>query len=155
VNALSPVIALWAILPTAVYGQTPTLPSFRTFVNALFDEKPSVPEPFGYKIGWIAVRSTDPNAVAAALPVRSRIAASWHTGIDTAYKGGGAVFVSPPIGGWVCIIGEWAMGTGERGSFQGVAKAVADLSARFGEAQGYATHRIIEYHHWIMASMAK
>ncbi len=34
---------------------------------------------------------------------------------------------------------------------QAVAKVVAELSSRFSEAQGYATHRVVEYHHWIMA----
>jgi hypothetical protein len=111
---------------------------------------PSGPEPFGYKMGWIVVRSNDPNAVASALPVRSKDAADWHAGIEAAYQGG-PVFVSPPVAGWVCIIGQWAMGTGDNNSVKSVAKIVADLSARFGEAQGYATERVIEYHHWILA----
>ena len=145
------VIALcFTLLPTAAYGQTSTMPNLRTFFSAFFDDKPSVPEPFGYKTGWIVVRSTDTNAVASALPIHSRNAANWHTGIDAAYNGG-SVFVSPPVGGWVCIIGKWAAGTGERSSVQAVTKIVADLSSRFDEAQGYATHRVVEYHHWIIA----
>ncbi|WP_394766540.1 hypothetical protein [uncultured Paludibaculum sp.] len=150
VNVVFLVIALsLSLLPATAYGQT-SMTRLRTLFSAFFDDKPSAPEPFGYKTGWIVVRSTDPNAVASALPFRSRTAANWHTGIDAAYKGG-SVFVSPPVGGWVCIIGEWAAGTGERNSVQAVAKLVAELSSRFGEAQGYATHRVVEYHHWIMA----
>lgn len=138
------------LLPAIASGETPAMPFFGSLIQAISGDKPSAPEPFGYKTGWIAVRSTDPEAVAAALPFRSRTAANWHNGIDAAYKGG-AVFVSPAVGGWVCIIGEWAAGTGERSSVQAVARTVAELSSRFGEAHGYATQRVVEYHHWIMA----
>ena len=39
----------------------------------------------------------------------------------------------------------------DHGSVEAVTKIVADLSSRFGEAHGYATHRVVEYHHWIVA----
>lgn len=151
VNVVFPVVALsLSLFSTTAYGQISTMPRLCTLFSAFFDDKPSAPEPFGYKTGWIVVRSTDTNAVASTLPLRSRSAANWRTGIDAADKGG-SVFVSPPVRGWVCIIGEWAAGTSERSSVQAVAKVVAELSSRFGEAQGYATHRVVEYHHWIMA----
>ena len=70
--------------------------------------------------------------------------------VEAAY-GGNAVFVSPPVGDWVCLIGQWAMGTGELAGLEGVAGVVASLSSQFGEAQGFATHRVVEYHHWISA----
>ena len=150
-KVLSLVAALWfTILPAAAYCQMSMIPNIRTLFSSPFNDKPSGPEPFGYNIGWMVVRSTDPGAVVSALPIRLKNAADWHTGINAAYKGG-SIFVSPPVGGWVCIIGEWAMGTGERDSVQAVAKIVGDLSGRFGEAQGYATNRVIEYHHWILA----
>jgi hypothetical protein len=110
----------------------------------------SRPVPFGFKIGWIAVRSTDIKAVADSVPGRSRIVAGWRDGIDAAYEGS-SVFVTPPVNGWVCIVGEWAAGLGDRRSVESIAKTVAELSTRFGEAHGYATHRIVEYHHWILA----
>jgi hypothetical protein len=112
--------------------------------------KPTPPEPFGFKTGWIAVRSADPQAIARALPIRSQTAANWHDGIEAAYKCG-SVFITPPINGWICIVGDWVAGTGEQPSLGSISKLVADLSSRFGEAHGYATHRVIEYHHWIMA----
>lgn len=123
-------------------------------LSNIFQDKPSTPVPFGYKMGWIVVRSTDPDAVAAELPARSRKVANWSTGIDATYRGG-AAFVSPPIGGWICIVGEISMGVGEAKSVRGIAELVTNLSTRFGEAQGFATNRIVEYHHWILARQGK
>src|ERR1700731_4197105 len=116
--------------------------SMAGILRSFFDDKLTPPEPFGFKIGWIAVRSTDLKAVADSLPVRSRTAASWYSGIQAAYKGG-SVFITPSINGWICIVGDWSAGTGERRSVESIAKIVSDLSSRFGEAQGFATHRVI------------
>jgi hypothetical protein len=110
----------------------------------------SAPETFGYKMGGIVVRSGDVGAVAAAAGVRSQRQAGWRERVEAAY-GGKAAFVSPPVGDWVCLIGQWAMGTGELAGLEGVAGVVASLSSQFGEAQGFATHRVVEYHHWIAA----
>jgi hypothetical protein len=114
------------------------------------DPTPTPPVPFGYKTGWIAVPSTDPKAVADVLPFRQRTPATWQDGIEAAFKGG-SVFITPPIKGWILVVGDWAMGTGEPDSIDEVAKRVAELSARFEEAQGFATHRVVEYHHWMLA----
>jgi hypothetical protein len=43
------------------------------------------------------------------------------------------------------------MGSAEFDPVEQISKRVAELSAKFGEAHGYATHRVVEYHHWIMA----
>jgi len=128
-------------LGLSVYGQAP-------------NGKISPPVPFGFKTGWIAVRSTDLKAVAESLPIRSQTSADWRDGIEAA-NDVGSVFITPPVNGWICIVGEWAAGTGERRSVESIAKTVSELSSRFGEAHGYATHRIIEYHHWIMAKQGR
>lgn len=142
--------------------------NFRSLFSPLFASAPTPPEPFGFKIGWIAVRSTDIRAVAESLPIRSQSPANWHDGIETAYRGG-SVFITPPVNGWISIVGDWAMGTEERRpvlsvsvqsevthrSVEMIARIVADLSAKFDEAQGYATHRVTEYHHWILAKQGR
>jgi hypothetical protein len=70
---------------------------------------PTGPVPFGLKIGWIAVRSEDSGNIISSLPVRTQRPAGWQEGIEAAYKGD-QVFVTPPVNGWICIAGEWAMG---------------------------------------------
>jgi hypothetical protein len=34
---------------------------------------------------------------------------------------------------------------------EAISKDIVTLSATFGEAQGFASHRVIEYHHWMLA----
>src|ERR1700722_5575183 len=132
----------------------------RSLLSAFSSDNTSPPEPFGYKMGWIAVRSTDMKAVAASIPLRSQSPASWHDGLAAAYKSSASthddtVFIAPPINVWICIVGWWAMGTSEKDSVRWTTKTVSGLSARFSEAHGYATYRIIDYHHWIMAKQGQ
>lgn len=120
----------------------------------MFD-KPTPPEPFGYKIGWLVIRSSDLTAVLQALPIRTESPASWRDGIAAAYDGRHD-FIAPPISGhagyqWICVVGNWAMGLGDRRSVGAIGELIARLSSKFGEAHAYATHRVIEYHHWMMA----
>jgi hypothetical protein len=42
-------------------------------------------------------------------------------------------------------------GRRDRQSIESLEKQLADLSSTFGEAHAYATHRVIEYHHWMLA----
>ena len=118
--------------------------------SQFLDTKPTPPVPFGYKMGWIAVRSTDINAVVGLLPVRSQRTASWHDGIEAAYKGG-SVFITPPVNGWLCIVGDWAAGFNDQHPVELIEKRIIEISSRFREAHAYATHRVVEYHHWMMA----
>ena len=128
---------------------------FQFLFSSVFDSKPTPPVPFGFKNGWIAVRSTDTKAVAESLSTRSQRPANWRDGIDAAYRGGDSIFIGPPVSGWVCVVGEWSAGTGNRRSVESIMKTVADLSSPFGEAHGYASHRVIEYHHWIRAEKGR
>lgn len=125
---------------------------FAQFLSALFapQQKPEGPVPFGYKMGWIAVKSTSTSKVASSVGLRSPRSANWREGIDAAYNNG-LVFVAPPVSGWVCIVGEPTMHKNGNPSVEAISKGVESLSSTFGEAQGFASHRVIEYHHWILA----
>jgi hypothetical protein len=156
---------LVALISGIVYGQDITMFRLRPLLSSFVADSTSPPEPFGYKMGWIAVWSTDVKAVAASIPLRSQSSASWHDGIAAAYKSAAArnddtLFIAPPIDGWICLIGWWAAGADSkcadgRIEVETASTRVADLSSRFGAAQGYATHRVVEYHHWIRAEQGR
>jgi hypothetical protein len=112
--------------------------------------KPTGPVPFGYKMGWIAVKSTSRAKVVSSVGIRSPRTASWQEGIDSAYSAG-LTFVSPPIDDWVSIVGEQLMQRNGRSSVETISREVVNVSSMFGEAQGFASHRVIEYHHWMLA----
>lgn len=108
------------------------------------------PAAFGYKIAWLAIRTRDTGAVADALGVTRARAVSWAEGVEAAYsarQGSAVVFVTPPVDGWTLAV----LGGGDLFEDDGTGSGVLDLAAlsrRFGEAQKFATHRVVEYHEW-------
>ncbi len=43
------------------------------------------------------------------------------------------------------------MRTGDEQGVREVERLIARISAEFGEVQAFATHRVVEYHHWMLA----
>lgn len=127
-----------------------------------FDATPDLPEPFGYKVCWFAVRASDPAQVLDALGWASEGPANWHTGIAAAYRrtsGGQApwVFASPPVEGWVLLVGGGlpypAVYPEDR--LEGIGQAFDVIFTRlkdhFGEAQFFGSHRVADFVAWARA----
>ena len=73
-----------------------------------FNQTPDKPEPFGFKILWFALKTSDPAVVVDAFELREATPANWESGLAAVYESARKdawVFVSPPIGGWVLIVG--------------------------------------------------
>ncbi len=96
---------------------------------------------------WVAVRSDNPQTVAAALRLSSLRRMGWAEGVKAAYHYPPKdVFVTPPIGGWVCIIGLSMDGSVEETGIK-----LVELSGRFGEAHAYANQRVVGLAQWMLA----
>ncbi|MBM3495713.1 MAG: hypothetical protein FJX72_15520 [Armatimonadetes bacterium] len=119
-----------------------------TIRRAMSEPSPDVPVPFGFKMSWLAVRSSDGLAIASALGFAQLERASWAQGIEAAYAGG--VFITPPINGWTLVAGESVAPDVEQ-SDGGWRSRLIDLSRRFGEVQMFASHRVVELHAWARA----
>ena len=104
---------------------------------------------FGYKTAWLAIRTTDGQAVADALGLINVRSASWADGVNAAYGDESGnfptkVFVTPPVDGWILVqLGSALFENDGQGRLD-----FASLSRRFGEVQKFATNRIVEYHEW-------
>jgi hypothetical protein len=109
--------------------------------------KATGPAPFGCKMGWLAIKAADPDRVASSLGLKGGKPASWTQGIAAVY-GEESMFVTPPVRGWVCAA-SWAL-MGDP-SVAAISQRIVKLSGDFGEAQAFATYRVIEYHHWMLA----
>jgi hypothetical protein len=105
------------------------------------------PEPFGYKIDWLAVRSDDPAAVAKSLGLKGK-PAKWSTGVAKAYQD--SVFVSPVVRGWVLVVGRLISSYDD-----GFEDAIKRLSREFGEVQFFGNHRVSSYYAWAKAAKGK
>jgi hypothetical protein len=103
---------------------------------------PELPISFGFKATWVAVKTDDPARVAISLEFGNTKKCTWEEGVEKGYSGE-AYFLSPPIGGWVLVLGEW------RGlDDKSLRSQLERLSEQFGEVQYFGTHRVVEYHAW-------
>lgn len=110
------------------------------------DEIPDVPVAFGYKTNWLAVQTSQSEAVLDVLGLVAVRRANWETGLDAAYKG--CVFVSPPFEGWVFVVGRNLPGPGISDSPDRWDLLMSSLARRFDDVQFFGTHRVSEYHAW-------
>ncbi|MEO0477954.1 MAG: hypothetical protein AAF196_00595 [Planctomycetota bacterium] len=112
---------------------------------------PDRPQPFGAKMGWLAVRSSEPREVANTLKIESLQPSSWSHGIRAVYEDSDAIFVTPAIEGWTMVAG-FGLGL-ELEEVDGRWRHELErLSERFGDAQHFATHRVAEFHGWARAT---
>ena len=116
--------------------------------------EPDEPIAFGYKSLWLAVRSGSSAEVAGALGLDAVQEANWRTGLEAATRGG-LVFVSPPLGSWILVVGDSLPQLGEPGAEEQHQMLMAKLSTRFGEAYFFGTHRVVEYHAWARYAAGK
>ncbi len=126
---------------------------------------PDTPVNFGYKVNWFAVRTEQPALVAQTLNLTNRRPANWQTGIAAGYARPDRgdphswVFVSPPIGGWVFVVGsdlplpDLRDVTARQGGaidprFEQLFGA---LSKAFPEVQFFASYRVVGLDGWARA----
>ncbi len=99
-------------------------------------KRPDLPAPFGPKMAWVAVATTDTAAVANALGLRRFTEASWGDGIEAAHRG--SVFVTPPVGDWTLVVGTSLFHPPDR-TAEGVGALLEAVSRQFEEAQYFGS----------------
>jgi hypothetical protein len=108
---------------------------------------PDPPLPFGENLAWLAVDSTDTDAVATALGLQEARPATWAEGINAAYQS--SVFVTPPLGEWTLAPGAALFPPDRAEAF--VKPLLERLSRQFVDAQYFCTHRAAGLHVWARA----
>lgn len=111
------------------------------------------PIPFGYKMGWLAIKSADANLIINMLNLKDVRVTNWETGLSTVYELNNAVFITPSLNGWVLVVG-WQFAT-MSDSPKKVEVLLLKLSKKFKEAQLFGTHRVVEAHCWFKAIEGK
>jgi hypothetical protein len=88
-------------------GSSLSTPAQVREASLVFNQTPDEPEPFGFKVSWFAVKTSDPAAVVDALELTDATPSNWESGLAAVYsqqKDERWAFISPPISGWVLAI---------------------------------------------------
>lgn len=113
-------------------------------IDQFVDSNPSSPVSFGYKIVWLALKTTDSNAVLKLLNNKNDIVfqTNWQKGVEGAYEG--YCFISPPVDDWTLVLNPNL----ENLSNKDTRDFLKLLSNEFGEVQFFASHRIVSHAAW-------
>lgn len=115
----------------------PAAPQKKAEPLPLPEQVPDSPIPFGYKIGWLCIKSDSPQAVMEALDLRECVPCSWADGLERAGMNG-QVFLSPCLDGFVLAVG-W---------MEEKPANLIVLAERFPDVQFFASHRVVNYCAW-------
>jgi len=115
---------------------------------------------FGYKMSWLAIKNTNPEDIIQKLQMPDVQTIDWDKGIEKVYEYHGrpnnSIFLTPNVNGWVFIVGMYVCDFNKPdGKLDWLKDRMVELSNIFGEVQAFATHRVSEYHHWILARNGK
>ena len=113
------------------------------------DVTPDEPARFGYKCMWFAVKTTNVEDVVKEIGLKSPQRCNWKSGIAAAYEG--SIFVTPTVNGWTLVVGQDLPTMDDNDRRKQTEALLVKLSSRFGEAQHYGTHRVVEFHAWAKA----
>ena len=117
---------------------------------------PDLPQPFGYKSTWLAVRTEDTKAVFEALGLTQKATANWASGIRFSYDRDlvgnvGPVFVAPPVKGWTLVLTGLELAADGAKNKQELEILLRHLSKLFGECQYFGSYRVVDYVSWYRA----
>lgn len=144
-----PFILLMVVLTVvvAIYRLAPLIGEGRV----LFDGTPDRPAPFGYKMAWLAVRTTDPARLAADIGLVNAIPANWNSGIGTVYDdrlGEHHVYVTPPVDGWCFVVGLSLPYPSSANFADKHTPLMVGLGGRYRDVQYFFTYPLIDYFAW-------
>lgn len=124
----------------------------------IFDVRADRPVGFGYKMAWLAVRTSDTRDVVAALDLVAPTPANWNSGIGTVYDdklGEKRVFVSPPVDGWTFVVGLALPHPMSAAFVDKWSPVMTGLAARYGSVQYFISYPLIDFHAWAVFTKGK
>ncbi|MFT3731600.1 MAG: hypothetical protein QM780_09315 [Hyphomicrobium sp.] len=102
-------------------------------------------------MAWLAIRSEDPTAVAAALGLTRLRPANWTSGVGAIYDSeisNGLVFIAPPIKGWTLVAAESLPIPAGDAFIDKMTPLLRHLAIEFQSVQCFASFPIINSYAW-------
>ncbi len=118
-------------------------------------DRSNLPIPFGSKICWLAIKNNSLKKVAQALNVQDVETITWEKGFPEAYKNEGQLFVTPPINGWILVIGRSLLDKIGIYDVEDDFNWLLDLSEDLGIVQYFCTQSTVNYHAWAWCEKGK
>jgi hypothetical protein len=122
-----------------------------------FDQTPDKPKGFGFKVLWFAIKASNPASVLDALEFGETTPANWASGVAAVY-GSDWVFASPPVSGWVLIVGSslpYPTVDTHEDSGKRFDVLFSRLMQRFDDVQFFGSHRVSDFVTWARAVKGK
>jgi len=101
---------------------------------------------FAYPSRWIAIKGNNLLLIQEALRLHSITPCSWEEGLIEARDH--KVFISPPIGGWILIVGGGLPDPSE--DVDRCFHFLVGLSRKLGHVQHFSCNRALNYHSWAL-----
>lgn len=124
----------------------------------VFDKTPDPPAAFGYRMAWLAIRSTETARIAAVLKLEPAEVANWRTGIGTVYDERlslGRVYLTPPVNGWTFVVGLSLPQPLGRNFVDKCTPMLLDLAGAFPQAQYYLCYPPMDFFAWAAVAEGK
>lgn len=120
--------------------------------RVLYELKPDRPHAFGYEMSWLAIRTTDTEAVLDALGIEGETASNWNNGIGTVYDrwlGPDRIFVSPPVDGWTFVISLALPHPVRSGNLDKCVPLLTGLARQFADVQYFFSYPALDFYAWV------
>jgi hypothetical protein len=109
---------------------------------------------FGYKTVWLAVKTDNKKRISEILKLKNTKECNWKVGIAESYNS--SIYITPQIKDWTLVCGMSLLnGNNDKKNIIYIKKTIETLSAEFGEAQFFGSHRVVEYQSWMKAINGK
>ena len=109
------------------------------------------PSVFDHACRWLVVKATRGDAVQAALDLHNPIPCSWGEALSRSAPR--ALFVSPPVRGWILVIGPGLPDPSE--DVDRCYHFVIKLSRALGHVQFFSADRALNHHAWVRVERGK
>ena len=136
---------LMCLLQVAHYLRKDRLATRRLPRHAEFlRERRGHPGLFGAPTRWLAVKSSNPQQVQAALGLSNPMPCSWEEGLTAAHEQ--RLFISPPVNGWILVMGSNLPEPGD--DVDKSFRFLLELSRKLGHVQFFSVNRAVNHHAW-------
>lgn len=102
---------------------------------------------YGLPKRWVAIRSTNQQAVREALGLYNARTCTWEEGLAEASQR--TLFISPPVGSWILVMGTCLPDPHE--DVDRAFRFLLDLSQKLGHVQFFQADRVLYHHAWVRA----